>query len=250
MLRTLTRATLLAAVFAVPAASQAPTPRDGAVGGTSPLLLTPDNSVILLIDHQPQMAFGVASHDRATLINNTTGLAKAGRAFTVPVILTTVAEKSFSGPIFKEIRSVFPQSPVIDRTTMNAWEDADFVRAVQATGRRKLVIAGLWTEVCVVLPALSAIADGYEVYVVTDASGGITKEAHDMAVQRMVMAGAVPVTWLQVLLEYQRDWARQDTYAATNAIVQEHGGAYGLGVDYARSMLGSSGEGGGRAGGN
>ncbi|MFE5035095.1 hydrolase [Streptomyces sp. NPDC056683] len=204
-----------------------------------PGLLTPGNCAVLFVDHQPQMFFGTGSGDRTAIVNSTLGLAKAARAFDVPVVLSTVAAESFSGPIMPQLADVFPGQKIIDRTTMNAWEDEAFVEAVKATGREKLVIAGLWTEVCVVLPVLSAIAQGYEVYVVADASGGVTPQAHEHAVQRMVQGGAVPVTWVQVLLELQRDWARTETYEAVTNVVKEHGGAYGLGLVYAQSMIGA-----------
>lgn len=207
-------------------------------GGASPRLLTPDNSVLLLIDHQPQMAFATHSIDTQTLVNNVTGLAKAAKVFGVPTILTTVASESFSGPIFPSIQAVYPNFKPIDRTTMNSWEDRRVVDAVGKTGRKKLVMAALWTEVCLATAALSALDDGYEVHIVTDASGGVTVEAHEGAVQRMIQAGAVPVTWLQTFLEWQRDWARTATYDAVLAVVREHGGAYGLGVEYAKAMLG------------
>ncbi|MFB6877479.1 hydrolase [Streptomyces sp. NPDC056323] len=203
----------------------------------SPDLLTPDNCAVLFIDHQPQMFFGTGSGDRTAIINSTVGLAKAARVFDVPVVLSTVAAESFSGPILPQLADVFPGQKIVDRTSMNAWEDEAFVEAVKATGRKKLVIAGLWTEVCVVLPTLSAIAQGYEVYVVTDASGGVSPQAHEHAVQRMNQGGAIPVTWVQVLLELQRDWARTETYVATTDVVKEHAGAYGLGVVYAHSMI-------------
>ncbi|MFG3102491.1 hydrolase [Streptomyces sp. NPDC048182] len=203
-----------------------------------PDLLTPDNCAVLFVDHQPQMFFGTGSGDRTAIINATVGLAKAARAFDVPVVLSTVAAESFSGPLMPQLAGVFPEHEVIDRTTMNAWEDTAFVEAVKATGRRKLVIAGLWTEVCVVLPALSALAQGYEVYAVTDASGGVSPQAHEHAVQRMTQAGVVPVTWVQVLLELQRDWARAETYLPVMDVVKEHGGAYGLGVVYAQAVIG------------
>lgn len=211
-------------------------------GGPKPSakLLTPQNSALILIDHQPQMSFAVSSIDRQSLVNNTVGLAKAAKAFKVPTILTTVAEKSFSGPIFPEVQAVFPDQKPVDRTSMNAWEDKAFYDAVKKTNRKKLVIAALWTEVCLVMPVLSALDEGYEVYIVTDASGGTSKEAHDMAVARMIQAGAQPVTWMQVLLEYQRDWARGETYAATTGIAMEHGGAYGTGIRYAKGMFGAS----------
>ncbi|MGV9757666.1 hydrolase [Streptomyces tricolor] len=204
----------------------------------SPDLLTPDNCAVLFVDHQPQMFFGTSSGDRTAIINSTVGLAKAAKVFDVPVVLSTVAAESFSGPIMPQLADVFPDQKIIDRTTMNAWEDPAFVEAVKATGRKKLVLAGLWTEVCVVLPALSAIAQGYEVYVVTDASGGVSPQAHEHAVQRMIQGGAVPVTWVQVLLELQRDWARGETYVPVTEVVKEHGGAYGLGLVYAQAFIG------------
>lgn len=204
----------------------------------SPDLLTPDNAMVLFVDHQPQMFFGTGSGDRTAIVNATVGLAKAARIFDVPVVLTTVAAESFSGPLLPQLRAVFPDREVVDRTSMNAWEDPALVAAVKATGRRKIVLAGLWTEVCLVLPALSALAQGYEVYVVADASGGVSPQAHEHALQRMVAAGAVPVTWVQVLLELQRDWARTGTYGPVTELVKEHGGAYGLGIVYAQSMVG------------
>jgi nicotinamidase-related amidase len=155
----------------------------------------------------------------------------------LPTVLTTVAAQSFSGHLLPALAEVFPDAEVIDRTTMNAWEDDRVVKAVKATGRRKIVLSGLWTEVCLVLPTLSALAQGYEVYV-ADASGGVTKAAHEHALLRMVNGGAVPVTWIQVLLELQRDWARGETYGPVTDIVKEHGGAYGLGLHYACDFIG------------
>ncbi|KUO09320.1 hydrolase [Streptomyces sp. DSM 15324] len=204
-----------------------------------PDLLTPDNCAVLFVDHQPQMFFGTGSSDRTAIINSTVGLAKAAKLFDVPVVLSTVAAESFSGPLMPQLAGVFPDQKIVDRTTMNAWEDLAFVEAVKATGRKKLVIAGLWTEVCVVLPALSALAQGYEVYVVTDACGGVTPQAHEHAVQRMVQGGTVPVTWVQVLLELQRDWARGETYGPVTELVKEHAGAYGLGIVYAQAVIGA-----------
>ncbi|MBF9066685.1 hydrolase [Streptacidiphilus fuscans] len=205
----------------------------------SPDLLTPDNAMMLFVDHQPQMFFGVGSGDRGAIINNTVGLAKAAKIFDVPVVLSTVAAESFSGPILPQLKDVFPEQEIIDRTSMNAWEDAALVDAVKATGRSKIILCGLWTEVCLVLPALSALDQGYEVYVVADASGGLTPQAHEHALQRMSAAGAVPVTWVQVLLELQRDWARTETYVPVTDLVKEHGGAYGMGVVYAQSVIGA-----------
>jgi len=203
-------------------------------------LLNPTNHTLILIDHQPQMAFATASIDIVELRNNVTGLAKAAKAFNVDTILTTVAEKSFSGPIFPELAAVFPNKKPVDRTTMNTWEDKRITQKVNQYGKKKIVIAALWTEVCGVGPVLSALEQGYEVYFVTDASGGVSVDAHNMAVQRMVQAGATPVTWLQYLLELQRDWARSNTYKAVTDIAKEHGGGYGLGIIYAKEMFKAS----------
>ncbi|MFD7880284.1 hydrolase [Streptomyces sp. NPDC059766] len=202
-------------------------------------LLTPDNCAVLFVDHQPQMFFGTGSGDRTAIINSTLGLAKAAKVFDVPVVLSTVAAESFSGPILPQLADVFPDRKIIEPTTKKRWLENAIVKAVKATGRRRLVIAGLWTEVCVVLPTLSALAQGYEVYVVTDASGGVSPQAHEHAVQRMIQAGAVPVTWVQVLLELQRDWARTETYVPVTEVVKEHGGAYGLGLVYAQAVIGA-----------
>ncbi|MBH3007761.1 hydrolase [Serratia ureilytica] len=200
-------------------------------------LLDKDNSALIFIDHQPQMAFGVANIDRQQLKNNVVALAKAGKIFNVPTLFTSVETESFSGYIWPELLAVHPEITPIERTSMNSWEDAAFVKAVEATGRKKLVISALWTEVCLTFPALMALEAGYEVYVVTDTSGGTSVDAHERSIDRMVQAGAVPVTWQQVLLEYQRDWARKDTYDAVMALVREHSGAYGMGVDYAYTMV-------------
>jgi nicotinamidase-related amidase len=200
-------------------------------------LLTPDNCTLILIDHQPQMTFGVANIDRQLLKNNVVGLAKAARHFQVPTVLTAVESKTFSGELWPELLCLFPEQPVFERTSMNAWEDGPFVEEVGRIGRKKLVIAALWTEVCLTFPALEAMRDGYEVYFVEDASGGTSGRAHDMAVQRMIQAGAVPITWQQFLLELQRDWSRKASYDGTIDIVLEHSGAYGVGVEYARTML-------------
>ena len=200
-------------------------------------LLTPENCTVIFIDHQPQMAFGVTSIDRQTLVNNTVGLAKSAKVFNVPVILTTVETKSFSGFMWPQITELFPGKTPIERTSMNSWEDKKFVAEVDRIGRKKLVIAALWTEVCLAFPAIQALEAGYEVYAVEDASGGTSVSAHQNAMQRIIQAGAVPVTWIQVLLEFQRDWAKRETYDAVMAIVLEHCGAYGQGVEYAYTMV-------------
>lgn len=202
-------------------------------------LLSPSNHALILVDHESQMAFAVASHPIDQLRNNTALVAGASKIFNVPTVVTTVAEKSFSGPVFPEIEQFYPQktSNYIDRTTMNTWEDANAHKAIVGKGKKKLVFAGLWTSVCIVGPTLSAISEGYDVYVITDASGDVSKEAHEMAVTRMVQAGAKPITSLQYLLELQRDWARQETYKAVTDLVKKYGGAYGIGVLYAHEML-------------
>ena len=200
-------------------------------------LLTPDNCVITLIDHQPQMMFGVGGVDRESIINHTVALGKAARVFEVPVVLTTVETKSFSGNLWPQIRAVFPEQPAIERSSMNAWDDKNFVAAIKATGRKKIVLAGLWTEVCVAFPSVQAIHDGYEVYVVEDCCGDVSQLAHDNAMKRVIQAGAKPVTAMQVMLEFQRDWAEKDTYDAVMDIVKNHYGAYGAGVEYAYTMV-------------
>jgi nicotinamidase-related amidase len=201
-------------------------------------VLTPQNSQLIFIDHQPQMAFGVQSIDRQVLKNNTVALAKAAKVFSIPTIITTVETESFSGYTYPELLDVFPNKKVLERTSMNSWDDQKVRDALAAAGRKKVVVAGLWTEVCNTTFALSAMLEGdYEIYMVADASGGTSKEAHDYAMQRMIQAGVVPVTWQQVLLEWQRDWARRDTYDPVIDIVKEHSGAYGMGVDYAYTMV-------------
>ena len=200
-------------------------------------LLDPTNCTVIFIDHQPQMTFGVANIDRQTLVNNTLVLAKSAKIFQVPVILTTVETDSFSGNMWPQITELFPENKPIERTSMNSWEDKNFVKAVEATGRKKLVIAALWTEVCLTFPAIQAMEAGYEVYAVEDASGGTSEVAHRAAMDRVVQAGAVPVTALQVLLEFQRDWAKRDTYNDVMSLVMQHCGAYGQGVEYAYTMV-------------
>lgn len=200
-------------------------------------LLTPENCTLIFIDHQPQMLFGVANIERQVLINNVVGLAKASKTFNIPTILTTVETESFSGFMWPQLLRVFPDQKPIERSSMNSWDDPKFVAEVERIGRKKLVIAALWTEVCLAFPAIDALRAGYEVYAVVDASGGMSKEIHDTAVLRLVQAGVVPVTWVQVMLEWQRDWARKQTYDAVIDIVKEHCGAYGSGVEYAYTMV-------------
>ena len=201
-------------------------------------VLTPANCQIIFIDHQPQMAFGVQSIDRQVLKNNTVALAKAAKVFNIPTIITTVETESFSGNTYPELLDVFPGQDILERTSMNSWDDQKVRDALKANGKKKVVVAGLWTEVCNNSFALCAMLEGdYEIYMVADASGGTSKEAHDFAMQRMIQAGVIPVTWQQVMLERQRDWAHKETYTAVMDIVREHSGAYGMGVDYAYTMV-------------
>src|SRR3954462_13405074 len=200
-------------------------------------LLTPQNCTVIFIDHQPQMTFGVMSIDRQLLFNNVIGLAKAAKVFKVPVILTTVETKGFSGYMWPDLLELFPGQQPIERSSMNSWEDKKFVAEVERIGRKKLVIAALWTEVCLAFPAIQAMEAGYEVYAVEDASGGTSEVAHRAAMDRVVQAGAPPVTALQVLLEFQRDWARRETYDPVMNLVLQHCGAYGQGVEYAYTMV-------------
>jgi len=200
-------------------------------------LLTPDNCVVTIIDLQPQMLFGVANFDRQTVINNNLILAKASRVFDVPVVLSTVETQGFSGYMWPQIQAVFPGHKPIERSTMNSWDDANFAAAVKQTGRKKIVLAGLWTETCVALPTVQMIHDGYEVFVVEDCCGDVSDLSHRNAMQRVVQAGAKPVTALSVMLEWQRDWAARGTYDAVMDIVKNHCGAYGTGVEYAYTMV-------------
>ncbi|RON73557.1 hydrolase [Pseudomonas fluorescens] len=204
-------------------------------------ILTPQNSQVIFIDHQPQMAFGVQSIDRQVLKNNVVGLAKAAKAFGIPTTITTVETEGFSGNTYPELLAVYPQNKILERTSMNSWDDQNVRDALAESaiaGRKKIVVSGLWTEVCNTTFALSCLRDtDYEIYMVADASGGTSVDAHNYAMDRMIQAGIVPVTWQQVLLEWQRDWARKETYEAVMGIVQEHSGAYGMGVDYAYTMV-------------
>jgi nicotinamidase-related amidase len=200
-------------------------------------LLTPDNCVVAFIDHQPQMLFGTSNFDRQSIINSTVALAKATRIFDVPVVLTTVETKSFSGNLWPQLKAVFPDQEPIERSSMDSWDDNNFVAAIERTGKKKIVLAGLWTETCIALPTIQAIHDGYEIYVAEDCCGDVSQLAHDNAMRRVVQAGAKPVTALSTLLEWQRDWAHRDTYDAVMDLVKNHFGAYGIGVEYAYTMV-------------
>lgn len=218
----------LVAVMATTGYAQKPSPR----------LLTPANHTLVLIDFEGQMGFATKNIGIGDLRDNVGLICGASKIFNVATIVTTVAEKSFSGPVFPEVLEFYSDTKTyIDRTTMNTWEDVNAHKAITGKGKKKIVLAGLWTEVCIVGPALSALAEGYEVYIITDACGGVSEEAHQMAVQRMIQAGAQPMTSTQYVLELQRDWARQETYAAVTALFKKYGGAYGIGIQYAHEML-------------
>ncbi|WP_426667427.1 isochorismatase family protein [Mucilaginibacter sp. McL0603] len=205
----------------------------------SPKLLSPANHALVLIDFQGQMAFATKSIDMNELRTNVDIIAGASKIFNVPTVVTTVAEETFSGPVFPEVEESYPQltSGYLNRTSMNTWEDKAAYQAIVGKGKQKIVFAGLWTSVCIVSAVLSAIAENYETYFITDACGDLTAEAHERAVERMVQAGAYPTTSLQYLLELQRDWARTETYEAVMQLAMKHAGAYGIGIQYARKML-------------
>ncbi len=199
-------------------------------------LLTPQTSAVVLIDHQPFQFANLHSHEPTMIVNNVVGLAKAAKGFNMPTILTTVTEER-GGYLIKGVQDVFPEQRPINRTTLNAWEDSRVVDAVKKTGRRQLIFAALWTEICLTYPVIHSLADGYDVFFVTDASGGVSREAHDVAVQRMIRAGATPVTWIGVMSEWQRDWARTATVPAVAEITVAHSGGSGVAYQWEMQLL-------------
>jgi len=200
-------------------------------------LYTPQDSAIVFIDHQPQMTFGVVSIDRATLMNNVTLMAKVAKEFKVPAVLTAVETESFSGYVWPQLLDVFPGQPVVERSSMNSWDDAGFRKAIEATGRKNILLTGLWTGVCVTWPALSMLDAGYTIYVVEDCCGATSQAAQDAALSRMVQAGAIRLTTIAALLEWQRDWARREHYDALMSLLKPQGGAYGSGIEYAYTLV-------------
>lgn len=203
------------------------------LSGTDGGLLTAKDSVVVFVDHQPQMTFGVANNiDRQLLVNNVLMLAKGAKLFDVPAILTTVETKGFSGYMWPQLLDVFPEQEPIERTGMNSWDTPAFRDAIKSTGRKNVIIAGLWTEVCVTWPTLNMLAEGFNVYVVEDACGATSQAAHDASLSRMVQAGAVRMTTIATVLEFQRDWVNHDHYDGLMNIFREHGGAYGIGIEY------------------
>ncbi len=201
------------------------------------LLLQPSQCALVLIDQQAGLAFGVGSLDRQTLLNNTIALAKTAAVFAIPIIASTSASRVYSGPLMPAVHAVLPDLPIVERRSMNVWEDDVARAAVVNTHRPRLLLSGLLTEACVTFAALSAVADGYEVFVVGDACGGLTEAGHELALRRMVNSGVHLTSWIQVLLELQRDWTRHETYDGARAIVEAHGGGYGIGLAYARDMI-------------
>ena len=200
-------------------------------------LLTPDNCEVIFIDHQPRMFFGVANIDRRDLLDNVLVLAKAAKIFGVPVILTAIESKGLNGNITPQLLDLFPDQTPIERSSMNAWDSQEFVAAIKKAGRKNLIIAALWSEVCLAMPALQALTDGYAVYAVVDASGGASAVAHDAAIRRIEQAGGVSMTALQVLLEFQRDWGRKEHSDEVMAVVKEHCAAYGQGIESAATTI-------------
>ena len=175
-------------------------------------LITPKNSAMVVIDYQPSQLAGMGSMDRDLLLKNVVSTVKIAKLFGVPIVHSTVNVETGRGkPTLPPLAELLSDNPPIDRTTINAWEDVDFLRAVHATGRRKLIFCALWTEICMAFPALDALREGYEVYPVTDAIGGTSVEAHRAGLERVVQAGATPVTWVSLACELQRDWARLET---------------------------------------
>jgi nicotinamidase-related amidase len=200
-------------------------------------LIQPTECALLMIDFQAGLAFGVESAPRQEVLHNALALARTASVFGVPIVVSTSASKVYSGSLFPSLQAAIPEVKPIERRNMNAWEDDAVRNAVLATKRKRLLIAGLLTEACVSFPVLSAIEDGLEVFVVADACGGLTPEGHQFALRRMEAAGARLTSWLQVLLEFQRDWTRHETYEGARAIVEANGGGYGMGLVYAREMI-------------
>lgn len=199
-------------------------------------LLRPEDSILVLIDHQPFQFANLHSHEPTMIANNVIGLAKAAMIFKVPTILTTVLEER-GGYLIKGLQDVFPEQKPINRTFINTWEDPNVTNIVKKSGRKQLILAALWTEVCLAMPTIQALGEGYDVYIVTDASGGVSAEAHEMAVRRMVQAGAVPVTWLAVMSEWQRDWAREETAMAMTSVLADHAGGSGIALTWELQLL-------------
>ena len=200
-------------------------------------LYTAEDSIVVFIDFQPQMTFGVANIDRATLINNVALLAKVAKEFTVPTVLTAVETESFSGYVWPQLLDIFPGQKVIERSSMNSWDDEGFRNAIKATGRKNILLTGLWTEVCVTWPAIEMLGAGYNIYVVEDCCGATSQAAQEAALSRMVQAGAIRLTHLAALLEWQRDWKNRAHYDALMGLLKNQAGAYGSGIEYAYTMV-------------
>lgn len=200
-------------------------------------LYTPEDSAVVFIDHQPQMLFGVANIDRAQFVNNVLLLAKVAKEFNVPTVLTSVETESFSGYVLPQLLDVFPGQPIVERSSMNSWDDAGFRKAIEATGRKNILMTGLWTEVCITWPTLEMLDAGYNIYTVDDCCGATSVAAHDAALSRMTQAGATRLTTIAACLEWQRDWKNRQHYDALMGLLRQHAGAYGAGVEYAYTMV-------------
>jgi nicotinamidase-related amidase len=200
-------------------------------------LYTPQDTAVVFIDHQPQMLFGVSGIDRAAFINNVTLLAKAAKEFNVPTVLTAVETEGFSGYVFPQLLDVFPGQAVVERSSMNSWDDAGFRKAIEATGRKNILMTGLWSEVCITWPTIDMLGAGYNIYVVEDCCGATSSTAQEAALSRMVQAGAIRLTTIAAILEWQRDWKNKEHYNALMTLLKQQGGAYGAGVEYAYTMV-------------
>jgi nicotinamidase-related amidase len=208
-----------------------PTPRNGLDA-----LLTPEESVLILMDHQPFQFAAVRSHEQTMIVNNVVGLAKTAKLFGIPTVLTTVVADR-GGRLIQELQDVFPDQEPIERTLINTWQDGNVTDVVRKLGRRKLIMAGLWTDVCLAMPAIQATGEGYHVFAVTDASGSVSVEAHEMAVLRMIQAGVVPLTWMTITGELQRDWARLETGEKMAGMMTPHGGMVGIAFNWEQQLL-------------
>jgi nicotinamidase-related amidase len=200
-------------------------------------LYTAQDTAVVFIDHQPQMLFGVSGIDRAAFINNVTLIAKAAKEFNVPTVLTAVETEGFSGYVFPQLLDVFPGQPIVERSSMNSWDDPEFRKAIEATGRKNILMTGLWTEVCITWPTIEMLAAGYNIYIVEDCCGATSSVAQEAALARMVQAGATRLTTIAAILEWQRDWKNKEHYNALMTLLKQQGGAYGAGVEYAYTMV-------------
>ena len=200
--------------------------------------ITPDNTALLLIDFQPQMLMGIRSDDPSAILNNAAIIAKAAKLFKVPTVLTTISAETFAGGFMPDLAGIFPGTSIIDRTSINAWLNHEFVKAVEATGRKRLVIAGLWTGACTAFNALEGIWRGYEVGFVADACGDTSVQVHERAIERMLQQGATPLTAQHFAYELQQDWAREETYQGVMDLLEPHSVFGNVQIRYGKWALG------------